>query len=172
MAAYAVTRVSSRLAHTRSRTVYDLAEAVDFVADRLPDELSAKLSYDDVEAVLLWRLEHLRRQGSATYGRADLIPTAAERRNEQVVTSDNEAVDYVLARATRSGRDIDAVDVVVVLDLESRYLKAIGALGPPAGESPPAGDTSPTGESSPAGDTSPTRESPTAGESPPAGEST
>ncbi len=136
LAAYAVMRVSSRLAHTRARTVYDLFEAVDFVADRLPDELSAKLSYDDVQDILLWRLDHLRLQGSATYGRGDVTAVEAEGRNEEVVTRDDDSVDYVLAMASESERDIDALDVVVVLDLESQYLKTIGALGPPAEESP------------------------------------
>ena len=135
LAAYAVMRASSRLAHTRARTVYDLFEAVDFVAERLPDALSAKLSYDDVEALLLWRLDHLRSQGSATYGRGDAAASEAEERNEEAVTSEDDSVDYVLAKAAKSGRDIDALDVVVVLDLESEYLKAIGALGPPAEES-------------------------------------
>jgi len=134
LATYAVMRVSSRLAHTRARAVYDLFEAVDYVAERLPDALSAKLSYDDVEAVLLWRLDYLRLRGSATYGRADVTAAAAESRDEQVVTSDDDSVDYVLAKATASGRDIDALDVVVVLDLESQYLREIGALGPPADE--------------------------------------
>lgn len=136
LAAYAVMRVSSRLAHTRARAVYDLFEAVDFVADRLPDELSAKLSYDDVQDILLWRLDHLRLQGSATYGRGDVTAVEAEGRNEEVVTRDDDSVDYVLAMASESERDIDALDVVVVLDLESQYLKTIGALGPPAEESP------------------------------------
>lgn len=136
LAAYVVLRASSRLTYTRSRAVYDLADAVDFVAERLPDALSAKLSYDDVEAVLLWRLEHLRRHGSATYGRADLTAAEAEGRDEPVVTSDDDSVDYVLAKASNSGRDIEALDVVVVLDLESQYLREIGALGPPAEESP------------------------------------
>ncbi len=135
MAAYAVLRVSSRLARTRARAVYDLEEAVEFVADRLPHALSAKLSYDDVKSLLLWRLEHLRLRGSATYGRADRIACEAESREQQVVTSDDESVDYVLARAAESGRDIDALDAVVVLDLEGEYLEAIGALGPPASES-------------------------------------
>ena len=135
LAAYAVMRASSRLAHTRARAVYDLYEAVEFVAERLPDALSAKLSYDDVEAVLLWRLDHLRLQGSATYGRGDVTAAEAEDRNEEAVTSDDDSVDYVLAKATESGRDVDALDVVVVLDLESQYLDAIGALGPPAEES-------------------------------------
>ena len=134
LAAYAVMRVSSRLAHTRARAVYDLFEAVDFVAERLPESLSAKLSYEDVEAVLLWRLDYLRLRGSATYGRADVTAAAAESREERVVTSYDDSVDYVLAKATESGRDVDALDVVVVLDLESQYLKAIGALGPPAEE--------------------------------------
>ena len=136
LAAYAVMRVSSRLAHTRLRTVYDLAEAVQFVADGLPNELSAKLSYDDVEAVLLWRLDHLRLRGSATYGRGDMVAAEAEG-NEDIdgaVIDENDAVDYVLAKAEKSSRDIDALDVVVVLDLESQYLRSIGALGPPAEE--------------------------------------
>ncbi|MDE0236193.1 MAG: hypothetical protein OXN95_03080 [bacterium] len=141
LAAYAVMRASSRLAHTRARAVYDLYEAVEFVAERLPDALSAKLSYDDVEAVLLWRLDHLRLQGSATYGRGDVAAAEAEDRNEEAVTSDDDSVDYVLARATESGRDVDALDVVVVLDLESQYLDAIGALGPPAEESGQQGGT-------------------------------
>ncbi|WP_419917584.1 hypothetical protein [Candidatus Poriferisocius sp.] len=134
LAAYAVMRVSSRLAHTRARAVYDLVEAVDFVATELPHELAAKLSHEDVEAILLWHLDHLRRRGAATYGRADTTATAAEGREEAVVTSDDDSVDYVLARATESGRDIDALDVVVVLDLEGQYLRAIGAIGPPATE--------------------------------------
>ena len=124
------------MAHTRLRTVYDLAEAVQFVADGLPDELSAKLSYDDVEAVLLWRLDHLRLRGSATYGRGDMVAAEAEG-NEDIdgaVIDENDAVDYVLAKAEKSSRDIDALDVVVVLDLESQYLQSIGALGPPAEE--------------------------------------
>ena len=136
LAAYAVMRVSSRLAHTRARAVYDLFEAVDFVAERLPDALSAKLSYDDVQEILIWRLDHLRLQGSVTYGRGDATATEAEGRNDKVVTSDDDSVDYVLAKAAESGRDIDALDVVVVLDLESQYLEVIGALGPPAEESP------------------------------------
>ncbi len=134
LAAYSVMRVSSRLAHTRVRAVYDLFEAVDFVADRLPDALSAKLSYEDVQEILLWRLDHLRLQGSATYGRGDVTATEAEGRNAEVVTSDDDSVDYVLAKAAVSGRDLDALDVVVVLDLESEYLRTIGALGPPAQE--------------------------------------
>ncbi|MCY3967345.1 MAG: hypothetical protein OXF21_02095 [bacterium] len=156
IAIYAVLRVSSRLAHSRARAVYDLAEAVDFVSERLPDTLTAKLSYDDVEAVLLWRLDHLRLKGAATYGRGDLAAAAAEATATEagiaavtgaatagaavlgsdagieVITSEDDSVDYVLAKADGSGRDINELDVVVVLDLERAYLEMIGALGPPA----------------------------------------
>lgn len=152
IAIYAVLRVSSRLAHSRARAVYDLAEAVDFVSERLPEALTAKLSYDDVEAVLLWRLDHLRLKGAATYGRGDLAAAAAEDTATEagiagaaeagteldsdagieVITSEDDSVDYVLAKADGSGRDINELDVVVVLDLERAYLEMIGALGPPA----------------------------------------
>ena len=60
----------------------------------------------------------------------------AEDQEEPVVTSDDDSVDYVLAKAEASSRDIDALDVVVVLDLEAQYLETIGALGPPAEEPP------------------------------------
>ncbi|MYC58363.1 MAG: hypothetical protein F4138_03910 [Acidimicrobiia bacterium] len=133
IAIYTVLRVSSRLAHSRARVVYDLAEAVEFVSERLPETLTAKLSYDDVEALLLWHVDHLRVSGAATYGRGDLAAAAAEGNDEgiEVVTNEDDIVDYVLAKASSSGRDIEALDVVVVLDLERAYLEQIGALGPP-----------------------------------------
>ncbi len=136
IAAYAVLRVSSRLAHSRARAVYDLAEAVDFISERLPEALTAKLSYEDVEAVLLWRLDYLRLSGSATYGRGDIAAREAEATpsGADIVTSDDDAVDYALMQADKSDRDIEALDVVVVLDLERVYLEMIGALGPPAGD--------------------------------------
>jgi hypothetical protein len=52
IAAVAVGSVTGRLARSPRRSVYDLDEAVVFVSERLPDELTAELSYDDVRAVL------------------------------------------------------------------------------------------------------------------------
>ena len=133
IALFAVSRVTTRLALTEARSVYDIEEATEWVADRLPDELSGKLSHEDVQAILFWHLDYLRQEGLATYGRVD--ETAEEARHEidegdiGPVIEEDTAVDYVLAAADSSDHDIDAVDVVVVLDLEIGYLQAIGAIG-------------------------------------------
>ena len=133
IAVFAVNRVTGRLAATAARSVYDIEEATEHIADRLPDKLAGKLSYEDVQAVLHWHLEYLRERGLATFGRVDLTAERARRRADDddtgAVVDEDETVDYVLARAMDSGRDIDAVDVVVVLHLEASYLRAIGAVG-------------------------------------------
>ena len=128
IAVFAVGRVSTQLARTTATAVYDLAEAVEHVADRLPDRLSAKLSHDDVEQILRWRLNHMRSDGLATTGLADEVarPPDADIR----LSSDEDAIDAVIGSAARSDRDLDELDVVVVLDLERGYLEAIGAVGP------------------------------------------
>ncbi len=136
-------RVSSQLARVPATSVYDLADAVSFVSDRLPDRLAAKLSHDDVEQILRWRLNHLREDGLATTGSVDEVaPAPAAEGGEgpdedEVRVADEEStIDRVIADADASGSDIDEVDVVVVLDLEARYLATIGAIGPPLDDGP------------------------------------
>ena len=133
LAYWAVFFVSSRLTYTGRRSLYDLDEATDHVADRLPDRLAGKLTHDDVQAILWWRLEYLRQEGIATFGRVDVVAEEARAEIDEgdvgPVVADDDMIDHVLARAEESGRDIDAVDVVVVLDLEVGYLREIGALG-------------------------------------------
>lgn len=129
----AVGREILALAAKPKTSVYDLYEAVDHVAERLPSRLAAKLSSDDVEQILRWRLNHLRAMGLATLGRVDtdaeLAAAAARRRERDIVASEDEVIDAVLADALTSGLDIDELDVVVVLDLERGYLEDIGAIG-------------------------------------------
>lgn len=133
---FAIGRESRSLSSRPATSVYDLFEAVEYVSDRLPDHLAAKLSSDDVEQILRWRLNHLRGKGLATLGRVDedaeLAAAVARRRDRDIVADDDEVIDAVLAEALDSDLEIDEVDVVVVLDLELGYLEAIGALGPPA----------------------------------------
>jgi hypothetical protein len=135
----AIARTTLTMAAQPATSVYDLHDAVEFVADRLPDALAAKLSSDDVEQILRWRLNHLRRLGLATLGRVDddaeMAAAVARRRNRDIVADDDEVIDAVLADALDAGSDIDEVDVVVVLDLERGYLESIGAVGPEAGPS-------------------------------------
>ena len=45
------------------------------------------------------------------------------------VAVEDAAVDAVVAKSVAAGEQIDAVDVVCVLDLQMAYLRKIGAVG-------------------------------------------
>lgn len=141
----AVGRETLLLSSRPGTSMYDLYEAVDHIAEGLPDRLAAKLSAGDIEQILRWRLNHLRAKGLATGGRVDedaeAAAAGARLRGRDIVAHDDEVIDAVLAEALESDLDIDEVDVVVVLDLERGYLEAIGAVGPSLGGDP--GEKSP-----------------------------
>lgn len=124
IAAVSIGVVSSSLAQRPRRSVYDLLEAVDFVADRLPDDVTAQVSYEDVRAVLLFHCDYLEAKGVASERTADELSTAL------VVVPDDEPTAYVLGRVSSAGLDIDDVHVVAILDAELDYYVAIGAIGP------------------------------------------
>jgi hypothetical protein len=122
--------VTTRLSHVESTAVYDIEEAADFVAARLPTEVNDRLDRDVVTYLLGLHLAFLRRAGLATYGGVDEIAMEAAASGDTVVAHEDEAVDYVLRRLAESGDETQLVDVIVVMDLSNRYLAAIGALGP------------------------------------------
>jgi len=125
VAAGAIGREARRLDALPPRAVFDLDEAVDWVADHLPDDVTARLSYDEVRQLLDLSLDHLRSLGLA--GRTTGEPVAGE-----VVVDEAEAVATVLDRATVAGMDVSAHDVRSVVAAELAYLQAISAVGPPA----------------------------------------
>jgi hypothetical protein len=109
------------------QALFDLDEAVDYVADHLPTAVTARLSYEDVRSLLTWHIEYLRARGVPD------TPGAAVAGNgdaPRVVIDEDEPVAYVLMRAEAAGLDADADDVVAVLDAEADYFEAIGAIGP------------------------------------------
>ncbi len=117
--------VLGRLEHERAPAVYRLEDAVEWIVDRLPDEITAQLSYGDVRKVLLWHLDWFTEIGvSSQHGNElagdDMITHGA-------IAGDVAAVDAIVARGQQSG--IEAIDVVCVLDLQMRYLAHIGAVG-------------------------------------------
>ena len=124
IAAVSVGVVSGSLAQRPRRSVYDLDEAVDFVADRLPDELTATVSFEDVRSVLLFHCDYLAAKGVASERTADDIGTAL------VVVPDDEPTAYVLGKVTEAGLALRDEDVVTILDAETAYYEAIGAFGP------------------------------------------
>lgn len=124
-----VALVTRSLARTQSAAVYDIGEATEWVSDRLPDAITARLAHDDVKAILLWHLGFLRDRGVATTGWADQQARKAAFGDADIVSAEEEALDQVLAAAMASEREIDAVDVVTVVETNTDYLRAIGAFG-------------------------------------------
>ena len=124
IAAATVGGVTGSLARRPRRSVYDLEEAVEFVSERLPPELTSALSYDDVEAVLEAHCDYLAEKGVASGATADDIGSGL------VVVPDDEPVAWILGRLDERGLDVTDEQVVQVLSVEERYYVAIGAIGP------------------------------------------
>lgn len=141
-------RETARLADVARPAVFDLTEAIDYIADRLPAETQARISHDDVRWVLLADADLLE---DAT---AELPPPApapapapdpdagsddegaaeADSVEERQVVDEDAAVARILELADASGRDLADEDIVAVLDGRLAYLEAIGAIGPEADE--------------------------------------
>lgn len=122
--------VTTRLSVTEKASVYDVEEAADFAAVRLPDEVNARLDRDQLTYLLGLHLAFLRRVGMATYGGVDEVAMTAATTGETVVAHEDEAVDFVLTHLEQLGDPTRPVDVVVVVELSNQYLASIGALGP------------------------------------------
>jgi hypothetical protein len=116
-------RITGEFADVAPTSIYDLDEAVTFVADRLPDEVTAQLSFDDVRALLRWHIEYLEDRGVARRQGVDDLAAGP------LVAAEDAAVAYVLGRAGEAGLEVADVWVVQVLDGDAAYLEAIGAIG-------------------------------------------
>lgn len=131
VAAVVIGREARRLSGEPPRPVFDLDEAVTWVAQHLPFDVSAVLSYDDVRRILDWHLEYLRLRGVSSNGHGPQL-------KGPIVVGGAETVDYVLRKADVAGLDYTAIQVHAVLEAQMTYLEAIGAVGPvPEGEQPP-----------------------------------
>jgi hypothetical protein len=124
VAAGTVGREAFRLGHQPPATIFDLDEAVHYVADDLPEEAQARITYDEVRELVRAELEHLRDNGIFAYPGEEPDPAG----DGDVVVSDDDAVAVLL------GEDLDVTDedVVLVVDALHRYLEEIGAIGPRA----------------------------------------
>jgi hypothetical protein len=121
-------RETARLADHARPAVFDLTEAVDFIADRLPPDVQARLSHDDVHWVLMADADLLE---EVAVDVAEDEPVDDSNDEVEVLVPD-EAVARILAQADASGRELADEDVVAVLDGRFAYLQAIGAVGPEA----------------------------------------
>ncbi len=116
VAVVALRRADALLAGSDPPALFEVDEAIEFVASALPAEVSSRLSYEDVEALLGWHLVHL-----------------AER-DEAGDIADEATVADLLRRAEADNREMTADDIRSVLTAEGEYLAAIGALDGGGGE--------------------------------------
>jgi hypothetical protein len=105
IAAVLLGRETGRLGATPPRPVYDVDEAVVWVADHLPDAVTAELSHAELRRVLLCAADHLRLLAA-----------------EQRVASEDERVAHVTAIVDLPERQVRAV-----LAVQTEYLTLIGA---------------------------------------------
>ena len=124
IAAAVVGRETSRLVEEAPRPVFDLDEAVEWVAADLPFEVSAQLSHEEVRQLLTWSLEHLAtpigpgRPGWESHQEPSIVATA-------------QTADHVLGQARAARMECSKSQVEAVLEAQLGYLRAIGAMGPP-----------------------------------------
>jgi hypothetical protein len=121
IAAITIGRETHRLDAVTPAPALELVDAVAWIADRLPPEVSAQISYEDVRDLVTWHLEMLEEDG---------VRQTADPDSDLVIVEDQGTIAALVDRAFDQGRAIDATQVRAVLDGELAYLRAIGAVGP------------------------------------------
>jgi len=126
----ALGRAVGRLELQRPPAVFEVVAAVRWIAARLPDEVTARVSFDDVETVVGWHLDWFSDVGVSSEHGEELAGETVV--HEGAVAVEEAAIDAVVARAVAEsaadGPEIDPVDVVCILDLQMKFLQEIGAV--------------------------------------------
>ena len=127
--AVVVGREARRLDSVAPRSVYIVDEAVEFVAEFLPESSQARLTPDELEQILTFHMRWLHAKG--------LQPSnVVDRRQDiamPVVVREDTLVGYLIGESERNAIEIiDDVDIVNVVDAHLAYFAAIGAVGPEA----------------------------------------
>jgi hypothetical protein len=129
IAAGTIGREAHRLDAIAPRAVYQLDEAVDFVADRLPPASQARLTPAEVETLLVAHVRWMHEHGLQPDRAVDVRQGSAD----EVVVSEDALVAHLLAVAEDSAVELlDDVDAVNVVDAHLEYFDVIGAVGPQA----------------------------------------
>ena len=129
IAAVVIGREARRLDSVAPRSVYIVDEAVEFVAEYLPESSQARLTPDELEQILTFHMRWLHAKG--------LQPSnVVDRRQDiamPVVVREDTLVGYLIGEAERNAIEvIDDIDIVNVVDAHLAYFAAIGAVGPEA----------------------------------------
>lgn len=129
IASVVIGREARRLDAVAPRVVYEIDQAVEFVANALPASTQARLTMEEVRALLLSHLNWLAER--------DLMPADVTDRvqdiDSPVIVDETILSAYLLREAESRGVELlDDVDVVHVVDAHNAYFSAIGAVGPRA----------------------------------------
>jgi hypothetical protein len=116
IAAVVIGRETRRLDLESPRPVFDVDEAVAWVAERLPEDVTTRLGYDDVRLILEWSLERLPVGG------------------EDALVGEDETVAHLIDRGIVEGQAWSDADIWAVVVAEVSYLREIGAVGFPPPE--------------------------------------
>jgi hypothetical protein len=127
IAAGAVGREAQLLDAVPARPVFDPDEATTWIAERLPPQVTATLSYAELGRIVGWTLELLR-QRAAVARTSGEVPDLGD----DAVIDLELAVDYSLAEAMGMGVELHREDVRAAVQEVMAYLETIGAVGPEA----------------------------------------
>ncbi len=127
IAAVTVGREARRLDGVAPRAIYELEQATQFVADRLPSDAQARLTYAELRKLLVFHMRWLHDRGLQPEGvidrRQDIV--------DEVVIDEQTVAAYLLGAAEQNRIEIlEDVDVVHVVQAHLEYFNAIGAIGP------------------------------------------
>ena len=129
IAATVIGREARRLDALAPRAVYDIDEATSFVADRLPTDSQARLTYAELRKMLAMHMAWLESKGLQP---RDVIDRRQDI-TESVIIAEDELTAYLLGNAADARIEVlDDVDVVHVVRAHLDYFEAIGAVGPSA----------------------------------------
>ncbi len=127
IAAVTIGREARRLDSVAPRAIYELEQATQFVADRLPSDAQARLTYAELRKLLVFHMRWLHDRGLQPKGvidrRQDIV--------DEVVIDEQTVAAYLLGAAEQNRIEIlEDVDVVHVVQAHLEYFNAIGAIGP------------------------------------------
>lgn len=129
IAAVSIGREAHRLDAVAPRAVYMLDDAVAFVAAQLPAESQARLTFDEVQQLLVAHMRWLHAKGLQP---RDVIDRQQDIDDELVVSEDT-ITAWLLGEAERLQIELlDDVDAVRVVQAHLAYFEEIGAVGPRA----------------------------------------
>lgn len=125
IAAFFVTREATRIAKEPPPALYHFDDALEWVVEHVPDDIAATLTPDDVRRILEFQVDFFKRKGVSSNGSTAYPPGT-------VVIGGSETVEYILERCAATGEAYLPEQVYGVIETQLSYLRAIGAVGPPA----------------------------------------